>query len=97
MAIQTIHGQATQHIFDGITTKAARRVPLALHRKAGRLLDQIDSAGRLGDLALPPGNHLESLAGDRKGFHSIRINRQWRIVFRWEDEGVFDVEIIDYH
>jgi toxin HigB-1 len=60
-------------------------------------LELIDAAGRLDDLRLPPGNRLEALSGDRKGQHSIRINQQWRICFRWTDGGVEDVEICDYH
>jgi proteic killer suppression protein len=95
--IRTFRGRATEDIFDGAASKAARRLPLFLHPKARRLLDQIHAAGRPHDLAVPPGNRLEALSGTRRGFHSIRINRQWRIVFRWEKDGVFDVEITDYH
>ena len=51
----------------------------------------------LGDLRAPPGNQLEALKGNRKGQHSIRINEQWRVCFRWSDEGAMDVEIVDYH
>jgi len=57
----------------------------------------LDAAERLGDLMVPPGNRLEKLAGDRAGQHSIRINRQWRICFRWTDGGPEDVEITNYH
>lgn len=57
----------------------------------------IDSASRLSDLRVPPGNHLEQLSGDRKGQHSIRINPQYRICFTWTDEGPVGVEITDYH
>ncbi len=57
----------------------------------------IDAAVQLGDLRWPPGNRLESLGGDRKGQHSIRINDQWRICFRWTERGGEDVEIVDYH
>jgi len=52
---------------------------------------------RLADLKVPPGNWLEALKGDRKGQHSIRINDQWRVCFRWHDDGAHDVEIVDYH
>ena len=51
----------------------------------------------MGDLRAPPGNKLEALKGNRKGQHSIRINEQWRVCFRWSDEGAMDVEIVDYH
>ena len=64
---------------------------------AQRKLRQLQIAGRLNDLRVPPGNHLEALAGDRKGQHSIRVNDQWRVCFRWTDAGVEDVEIVDYH
>jgi toxin HigB-1 len=64
---------------------------------ARRKLRQIEIAGRLDDFRVPPGNHLEALKGDRSGQHSIRINDQWRICFCWNDTGVEDVEIVDYH
>ncbi len=60
-------------------------------------LDSIDSAGGLDDLLIPPGNRLEALKGDRRGQHSIRINSQYRICFRWTDAGPEDVEVVDYH
>jgi toxin HigB-1 len=66
-------------------------------RVAVRKLVQIDSAAGLDELNAPPGNRLEALKGDREGQHSIRINKQWRICFRWESDGVYDVEIVDYH
>ena len=62
-----------------------------------RKLTQLDAAATLGFLKSPPGNHLEALKGDRKGQHSIRINDQWRICFRWTGTGPEDVEIADYH
>ncbi len=66
-------------------------------RVAVRKLVQVDSVTSLNELNAPPGNRLEALKGDREGQHSIRINDQWRICFRWEDDGVYDVEIVDYH
>jgi proteic killer suppression protein len=60
-------------------------------------LDAIDSAGVLEDLLIPPGNRLEALKGDRRGQHSIRINNQYRVCFRWTDAGPEDVEVVDYH
>lgn len=62
-----------------------------------RKLDMVDAAVRLDDLKAPPGNRLEALAGDRKGQHSIRINKQWRICFRWQKDGPHDAQIVDYH
>ena len=64
---------------------------------AQRKLRQLQIAGQLSDLRVPPGNRLEALTGDRRGQHSIRINDQWRICFRWTDAGAEDVEIVDYH
>lgn len=66
-------------------------------RIANRKLTQIHNAQRLDDLRAPPGNRLEALSGDRKGRHSIRINDQWRVCFRWHDGDAYDVEIVDYH
>jgi toxin HigB-1 len=64
---------------------------------AARKLDMVDAAVVLSDLRAPPGNRLEQLKGNRSGQHSIRINDQWRICFRWTDQGPADVEIVDYH
>jgi toxin HigB-1 len=64
---------------------------------AVRKLVQIDSVAALNELNVPPGNRLEALKGDRAGQYSIRISDQWRICFRWENDGVYDVEIVDYH
>jgi toxin HigB-1 len=64
---------------------------------ARRKLRQLEIAGRLDDLRVPPGNHLESLKGDRSGQYSIRINDQWRICFFWNEEWAEAVEIVDYH
>ena len=69
----------------------------AFERIAQRKLRQLDIAGDLLDLAAPPGNRLEALHGNRKGQHSIRINDQWRICFRWRDGDAYEVEIVDYH
>ena len=69
----------------------------SMARVAVRKLVQIDSVATLDELNVPPGNRLEALKGDRAGLHSIRINDQWRICFRWESDGIYDVEIIDYH
>jgi toxin HigB-1 len=64
---------------------------------ARRKLRQLEIAGRLDDLKVPPGNHFEALKGDRSGQYSIRINDQWRVCFCWTDAGAEDVEIVDYH
>ena len=69
----------------------------SIARVAVRKMVQIDSATTLDELNVPPGNRLEALKGDRGGQHSIRISDRWRICFRWEGDGVYDVEIVDYH
>jgi toxin HigB-1 len=69
----------------------------SIARVAVRKLVQIDSVATVDELNAPPGNRLEALEGDRCGQHSIRINDQWRICFRWESDGAYNVEIVDYH
>ena len=75
----------------------ARRFPAELHRLMLRKLVAVDAAERLDDLRVPPGNRLEKLRGDRAGQHSIRVNDQWRVCFRWHDGDAHDVELVDYH
>jgi toxin HigB-1 len=77
--------------------RRSRKLDAGTQRAAMRKLTMLDAAETLADLLVPPGNRLEKLAGDRAGQHSIRINRQWRISFRWSDAGPEDVEIVDYH
>lgn len=84
----------TERLFND---ESSRRLPTQIQRVARRKLLLVSQARRLEDLRVPPGNHLEALKADRKGQHSIRINDQWRICFRWQGEDVFDVEIVDYH
>jgi proteic killer suppression protein len=95
--ITSIADQTTRDIFDGLNSKAARKLPRQLHRKAQKLLDLLNGAASVNDLRIPPGNHLEVLKGKWNGFHSIRINDQWRIVFRWTAGDAEEVCILDYH
>lgn len=74
-----------------------RRLGPDLQRVALRKLRQLDAATALEDLRVPPGNRLEKLSGDRAGQHSIRLNDQWRICFRWKKGDAYEVEIVDYH
>lgn len=69
----------------------------AIERAVRRKLAMLHGATRLDDLRVPPGNRLEALRGDRAGQHSIRVNDQWRICFRWSEGDAYDVEIVDYH
>ena len=91
--IQSFADRDTEELF---TLERSRRFA-ALSRVALRKLIQMNQAGALSDLAVPPGNRLEALSGRLSGFHSIRINDQWRIVFRWTDSGPDQVAIVDYH
>lgn len=75
----------------------SRKLDTTTQRVAWRELAMLDAAETLGDLRVPPGNRLEKLTGDRAGQHSIRINRQWRICFRWSEAGPEDIEIVDCH
>jgi toxin HigB-1 len=77
--------------------KRSRRLDQPIQRMALRKLLILDAADALHDLRVPPGNRLEKLRGDRDGQHSIRVNQQWRICFRWTAAGPEDVEIVDYH
>jgi toxin HigB-1 len=96
--IVTFKNKGTEDIFNGKNTKAARRTcPESLWKIAARKLDQLDSVALLDELRIPPGNWLESLGADRIGQHSIRINNQYRICFRWSESGPEQVEIVDYH
>jgi len=88
----------TSDVYNGKNSKAARRIcPDNIVQVARRKLDMIEQAVVLHDLAAPPANRLEPLKGDRHGQHSIRINDQFRICFRWTDAGAIDVQIVDYH
>ena len=75
----------------------SRKVPSTIQHVSRRKLRQLDMAGRLDELRVPPGNRLEALFGDRKGQHSIRVNDQYRVCFRWDGQNARDVEIVDYH
>jgi len=92
--IRTFACRETAKIWEG---GRSRRFPGDMQKRALIKLLQLDTATCLDDLKLPPGNHLELLKGDRKGRHSIRINGQWRICFRWTGQDAEDVEIVDYH
>ncbi|MCX5753019.1 MAG: type II toxin-antitoxin system RelE/ParE family toxin [Candidatus Krumholzibacteria bacterium] len=96
--IRSFRNRGAEDVFDGSNTSAARRsCPQALWAIARRKLDQINRVRELRELAVPPGNRLEGLKGNRSGQHSIRINDQYRICFRWENGNAHEVEIADYH
>ena len=92
--IRSFAGTETEKIYRGLVS---RRLPQNLQSIMHRKLVMVNAAATLEDLRVPPGNRLEALKGDRKGQHSIRVNQQWRICFRWTESGPSDVEIVDYH
>jgi toxin HigB-1 len=89
--------EATEDLYHGIRSKKAAKIPPDITTVALRKLDMINSAAKLDDLKIPPNNQLEKLTGNLKGFHSIRINDQFRVVFRWSDGIATAVAIKDYH
>jgi proteic killer suppression protein len=96
--IRSFKNKATEDIFNGKASKSAMRIcPKSLWNIAVRKLDQLDSVLSLGELRVPPINRLEPLSKDNKCQHSIRINDQYRICFKWTETGPIDVEITDYH
>ena len=94
---RTLSDDTTRDIWNGVNTKAARRIPRAIWPVVRRKLDQIDAVTRLDDLKVPPGNRLHALKDDLSGFHAVRVNEQYRIVFRFEGADAFDVLCTDYH
>ena len=91
--IKSFRSADTKALFDDLQVARFR----AIERQARRKLLYLSQARSIQDLLVPPGNRLEALKGDRKGQHSIRVNDQWRICFRWSDGHASDVEIVDYH
>lgn len=95
--IKSFKSKTAEDVFDGINSKFSRKIPKELHAKSQRLLDQLNAATKLETLQIPPSNMLEQLKGDLKGFHSIRINKQWRVIFKWSGSDALLVDIVDYH
>lgn len=89
--------KATEALYHGSGGKDVRRFPPDIHKAALRKLDMLNGAQNLEDLRSPPNNRLEALKGDWAGFYSIRVNSQWRIVFRWSGNHSQDVRLLDYH
>ena len=95
--IQSFADETTVDLFRELDTRLARRIPRDIWRVAQRKLKALDVAARLDDLSIPAGNRLERLKGARSERHSIRINDQYRVTFRWEDGDAFEVRVEDYH
>ena len=95
--IASFGDQATADLYHGIRSHRARRFPPDVVAAALRKLDMLNSVRNINELRSPPGNRLETLRGDWRGFHSIRVNDQWRVVFRWAGGSPQDVRLTDYH
>jgi len=92
--IRSFSDKEAKTVWEGVSS---RRLPADIQNVARRKLRMLNNATTLDDLRIPPANRLEVLKGDRKGQHSIRINDQWRICFRWHEGDAHDVGIVDYH
>ena len=92
--IKSFGSKETERVWEGIQSK---KLPTDIQNVARRKLRMINNAQNLNDLRVPPANHLEKLNGKLPEFYSIRINKQWRVIFNWENDNAFEVEIIDYH
>ena len=95
--IQSFGNRLAEDFFDDRQSAVVNRFPPELRQAARRKLLYLHDAGELRDLRAPPGNRLEALKGRWKGFCSIRINDQWRVVFRWKNGNAFRVQVVDYH
>ena len=92
--IKRFGDKQTEKIWNGIRSK---KLPNEIQNVARRKLRMLNNAQEINDLRIPPANRLEKLKGDLKDFYSIRINNQWRIIFQWNNNDAYDVEIVDYH
>lgn len=92
--IRSFDDKETEKIWNG---ERSLKLPLEIQNTARRKLRMINSAQHINDLRTPPANHLEKLIGNLAGHYSIRVNDQWRIVFTWDDEHAYEVQILDYH
>jgi proteic killer suppression protein len=95
--IASFGDRATEDLYHGRPTARARRFPRDVAHVALMKLDSLNGAASMLDLRSPPGNRLEALKGELKGLHSIRVNEQWRLVFRWEGNDAHKVRLTDYH
>ncbi len=95
--IRNFKSKLAQDVYDGTKSRYARKLPVSMHTKAGRLLDQLNAITKVETLRVPPSNKLRKLTGDLSGYWRIKIDKQWAIIFRWEKGNACDVDIIDYH
>ena len=97
LVIVSFGDRRTEDLYNGVRSARARRVPADVRGAALRRLDMVEGAETLEDLRVPPSNRLEALRGRLAGRFSIRVNDQWRLVFRWESDGAHEVTLSDYH
>ena len=95
--ILSFGNKVTEALYNGVETKGVRHLPHDIIQKTLNKLDVLNGAHDLLDLRSPPGNRLEALRGDFSGYYSIRVNNQWRIIFRWQDGNAYEVQLTDYH
>lgn len=95
--IESFGDRATSDLYHGVSSSRVRRLPSQILEPALYKLDILNAARSLDDLRSPPGNRLEALKGYYAGYHSIRINQQWHIIFRWRNSNAHDVTVLDYH
>jgi len=95
--IESFASQMAEDIYNGINSRYSRKLPQMLHKKAHRLLDQINAITQVETLVVPPSNSLKKLTGDLKNFWRIKIDKQWAIIFQWDNGIAFNVDIVDYH
>lgn len=95
--IKNFANKMTQDIFDGTNSRHARKIPIALHQKARRLLDQLNIATKIETLRVPPSNKLKKLSGNLSEYWRIKIDKQWAIIFKWKEQDAYEIDIIDYH
>jgi len=95
--ISSFASKTAMDVFDGVSTRYSRKLPVRLHAKAQRLLDQLNAASKIDTLKAPPSNKLAKLSGELKGFWRLKIDKQWAIIFNWNDGEATNVDILDYH
>ena len=95
--IKSFASKSAEDLYHGRSTREARKIPQDIWGTACRKLDAVNASNNLNDLRVPPANRLEALRGKFRGKYSIRINRQWRVLFEFREGNAFEVDIVDYH
>lgn len=95
--IRSFKNKELESLYDHGPSRETRKIPASLNRAAVNRLAYLEAAKNINDLRCPPANRLEALSGDLKGFYSIRVNDQFRLIFRWIDNAAQDIDLVDYH